>query len=225
MLAFTMSLLPGRGNAETLPIQPIAQQTPEWCFAASASMIFQYLGYPNLNPGTDFQCGVVAAQGGTCMQNCASCPMSGGTMQRVALIMRSYAALATQMKQYVNSSVQLNEAGILTPQQIMDQISRKGPIMAGINVGQIPYQQPPAGTGYDQHAIVIVGYQGDANNFSVVVNDPYPYSPPSNPKPGYPAIPSPYLAVGGKLVQLGQYIVPYQSFVGPIGYRDSLTFR
>jgi hypothetical protein len=55
---------------------------------------------------------------------------------------------------------------------------------------------------------------GNASNFSVVVNDPFPYSPPSAPRPGLPLIPSPYLILGGKLVQLGQYLVPVRGLQG-----------
>jgi len=197
--------------ASVLPVPVVLQQAPEWCFAASSAMIFQYLGYPNLNPAGDFQCGVVAAQGGPCLQNCAACLNGGGTMQRIAVIMQSYATMAAQFTGFQNPTVHLNEEGILSPPQIIDQINRQGPIMAGISPGQIPY---PPGSGVSMHAVVIVGYDGDSTNFSVIINDPYPYP-----------MPSPYMTAGGTLLRPGQYRVPLPVFINVFHYGNSLTFR
>jgi hypothetical protein len=211
LFAFFLATIPARTLAAILPIQPIAQQTPEWCFAASATMIFQHFGYPNLNQAGNFQCGVVAAQGGPCMINCFACPTAGGTMQRVGMIMQSYAMIAQQTTGYFNSSVHMQMFGILSPAQIAGQIDNGAPIMAGISPGQIPY---PPGLGVSQHAVVIVGYETNGTAFNVVINDPYPY-------PGV----APYVQAGGMQLQPGQYAVPYPIFVGVFHYGNSLTFR
>src|SRR5258708_324800 len=212
ILAVAVVFSLGRANAAVLEIEPVAQQTPEWCFAASSAMILQYLGYPNLNIAGDYQCGVVGAQGGYCAGNCAACLQSGGTMQRIALIVRSYATAAYQLTGYQNPTVNLREFGILQPAQIIDQIDRDGPILAGISPTSVPY---PPGTGFSQHAVVIVGYEGDASNFYVILNDPYPYLPDADP----------YVATGNAKLQPGQYRVPLGAFVGIFHYGDSLTFR
>jgi hypothetical protein len=210
--ALTILLFAGRANATVLGIPPIAQQTPEWCFAASSAMIMQYLGYPNLNPGGDYQCGVVGAQGGACAVDCRNCPGPGGTIQHVALILRSYATVAYQRAGYQNPAVNLQEFGILQPAQIIDQINRDGPILAGISPNSVAY---PPGSGMSQHAVAIVGYDGNASNLNVIINDPYPYPAGSNP----------YLATGNAQLQPGQYRVPFGTFVSFFHYGDSLTFR
>ena len=212
LLFLTVGSMPVRAHATVLPIQPIAQQMPEWCFAASAAMIFQYLGYPNLSPVGNYQCAVVAAQGGPCMENCGACLNGGGTMQNVALTMQSYAIWAQQLAGYQNPQVVLHEYGILSPAEIAYQIDNDGPILAGISPGQIPF---PPGLGVSQHAVVVVGYEGDSNNFEVVLNDPYPYVGMANP----------YLATGGVMLQPGQYRVAFSIFVGVFHYGNSLTFR
>jgi hypothetical protein len=198
--------------AAVLPIAPVAQQTPEWCFAASAAMIFEYLGYPNLNQVGNYQCAVVAAQGGPCMANCGMCLNAGGTMQRVALIMQSYAMMAQQLTGYQNPSVILQFRGILSPAEIARQIDNDGPILAGISPGQIPY---PPGFGVSQHAVVVVGYEGNPNGFAVILNDPFPYVGMVNP----------YIAAGGAMLAPGQYRIAFQTFVGVFHYGNSLTFR
>ena len=45
-------------TAKTLSIQPIAQEEPDWCYAASTQMIFVYYGLPSFNQA-DYQCGIV----------------------------------------------------------------------------------------------------------------------------------------------------------------------
>src|SRR5262249_7148560 len=158
--------------AAVLGIPPVAQQTPEWCWAASAQMVFQYLGFPNLNQVGNYQCGVVAAQGGQCMANCAYCLNGGGTTQRIAVVMQMYALLAQQMTGFQSPNFQPRSAGILSPQQITSYIDGNTPVIAGITPSSIPY---PPGMGFSQHAVVIVGYDTSAGGFNVVINDPYPY--------------------------------------------------
>lgn len=203
---------PERADAAVLPISPVAQQTPEWCFAASAAMIFEYLGYPNLNQFGNYQCAVVAAQGGACMANCGMCLNAGGTMQHVALIMQSYATMAQRLVGYQNPSVILQFRGILPPAEIAHQIDNDGPILAGISPGQIPF---PPGFGVSQHAVVVVGYESHPNGFDVILNDPFPY----------PGMGNPYLAAGGVMLEPGQYRIAFQTFVGVFHYGNSLTFR
>jgi len=42
---------PTPSAAKTLAIAPIAQQSPVWCWAASAQMVFTYYGLPSLSNG------------------------------------------------------------------------------------------------------------------------------------------------------------------------------
>jgi peptidase C39-like protein len=199
-------------NSAMLGISPVAQQTPEWCWAASAQMVFQHFGFPNLNPAGNYQCGVVAAQGGPCIANCGFCLNAGGTTYRVAAVMQMYAVFAQQMTGFQSPNFRPQTSGILSPHQIISQIDNGGPIIAGITPSGVPY---PPGLGFSQHAVVIVGYTGNAGNFNVIINDPYPYPPMAIP----------YVNAGGTMISYGQYVVPYALFTSVFRYGNSIVFR
>jgi Peptidase_C39 like family len=205
-------LVPACASATVLPVPVIIQEAPEWCFAASAEMIFRYLGYPNANAAGNYQCGIVGAQGGICSIKCDVCLDGGRTTQRVAEIMQMYADFAYRVTGYANPGVRINVFGILSSRQIISQIDQRGPILAGISPGQIRY---PAGLGISQHAVVIVGYEGTPESLNVVINDPYPYPPTSDP----------YVLNSAFKMQQGQYSIPLRIFVGKFNYRNSVTFR
>jgi hypothetical protein len=188
------------------------QEAPEWCFAASAEMILRYLEYPNVNADGNYQCGIVGAQGGICSIKCGVCLDGGRTTQRVAEIMQMYADFAYRVTGYQNPKVRINVVGILSSRQIVSQIDQQGPILAGISPGQIQY---PAGLGISQHAVVIVGYEGTPESLNVVINDPYPYPPTSDP----------YVLNSAFKMQQGQYSIPLRIFVAKFNYRNSVTFR
>ena len=212
IVAAIILLIAGRANATVLPVPIVMQQAPEWCFAASSSMILEFLGFPNLNQVGDYQCGVVGAQGGICAANCPSCMNGGGTMQNVGMIVQNYMLAALQFTGFVNPTVHLNIAGLLPPQLIIQEIDSGGPILAGISPSGIPY---PPGLGVSQHAVVIVGYNGNAINLIVVINDPYPYPPMADP----------YVAAGAVKLQTGQYELPLSTFISVFHYGNSLTFH
>jgi len=205
-------LVPACACARVLPVALVMQEAPEWCFAASSEMILQYLGYPNARPAANYQCGIVAAQGGICSINCSVCLDGGRTTQRVAAIIRMYADLAYRMTGYTNPGVRINTVGILSSRQIINEIDHERPVLAGISPGQIPY---PSGLGISQHAVVIVGYEGTPESLNVIINDPYPYPP----------IRDPYVLNGAFKIQQGQYSIPLKIFVGKFNYRSSITFR
>jgi hypothetical protein len=54
---------------EQLPISPVFQQNPVWCWAAVGEMALRYLGYPSINPVGDYQFGIVGPLGGSCWSN------------------------------------------------------------------------------------------------------------------------------------------------------------
>lgn len=202
---------PKQAVAEDLSISPVAQQTPVWCWAAAAEMVFDHYGFPNLNPGGNFQCAIVAAQGGPCFTNCGLCINAGGSTQRIAQVMRQYAAAARHYTGYVNPDFRPRTKGIMTRQEIIDTIDGGAPIIAGITPSGVPF---PPGAGFSQHAVVIVGYEGAGNGFEVIVNDPYPY----------PYGSAPYLQAGATMLQAGQYQIRYQTFVSVFKYGNSITF-
>jgi len=200
-----------RAFAADLDIDPIAQQTPEWCWAAAAEMVLSHYGFPNLNPGGNFQCGVVGAQGGPCAMNCGFCLGAGGTTQRIAVVIATYARVAAAVTGFESDGFHPKARGIMSPGQIIAAIDDDAPVLAGITPSGVPY---PPGSGFSQHAVVIVGYEGDESALDVIINDPYPY-PPSM---------IPYVHAGAQMLQPGQYRVPYPMFVGVFHYGNSITF-
>ena len=212
LLLPTGLLVPAFAGATVLPVPVIMQEAPEWGFAASAEMVFRYLGYPNVNAAGNYQCGIVGAQGGICSIQCGVCLDGGRTTQRVAEIMQMYSDFAYRVTGYANPEVRINVGGILSSRQMIGQIDMKGPILVGISPGQIRY---PAGLGISQHTVVIVGYEGTPESLNVVINDPYPYPPTSDP----------YVLNSAFKMQQGQYSIPLRIFVGKFNYRNSVTFR
>jgi hypothetical protein len=200
-----------QAQATDLDIDPIAQQAPEWCWAAAAQMVLTHYRFPNLNQVGNYQCGVVGAQGGMCAANCALCLGAGGTTQRIAAVLVNYAQVATAMTGFQGEGFHPRTGGIMSPGQIIADIDNGAPILAGITPTGIPY---PPGLGFSQHAVVIVGYEGDEENLAVIINDPYPYSPPLIP----------YLLAGGQMLQPGQYQLSYRTFVQVFHYGNSIRF-
>ena len=198
--------LPQPQNADVvLPVPTVAQETPDWCWLASGQMVFEYFGIPAVNP--NYQCGIIGAFAGpssVCFYNCSLCPIRAGSTQNVGLMLQAYAQIAT------NNSRTLTFQFIPAPLsqlQVQQEIDAKRPIVAGIN---------PSGTvvfGTSQHLVVVVGYQMQAGQFNVVVNDPFPFE-----AAGYP---DPYLLSGGQQLQPGQYTIGYDSFVNLILWNTS----
>ena len=196
-------------SASELNIPPVAQLTPEWCFAASAEMVFTYYGFPNLNPAGVWQCGIVGAKGGVCAYNCQACAGAGGTTGQIAALMNQYAQIAYTAKGYYNASFKIGLAAVLNPAQIMYSIDNGAPILAGISPNGMPYMP---GSGVSEHAVVIEGYEGNAGNLTLIINDPFP-----------PNV-TLYANAGAPQVQPGQYKVPYNVFLWGFKYGNTITF-
>jgi hypothetical protein len=210
LVLLSVFLYPSQLSAKILDVSPVAQQRPELCWAASAEMILSYYGVPNLNPVGDYQCAVIAAQGSPCNINCGIpiCLAGGGTAQRITAVLRQYVLWASQISR---SSIRLKirNRGILSPREISSSIDNGSPILAGISP-QMPF---PPGLGVSQHAVVIIGYENTSRGFEVVFNDPSPYA----------TVP-PYLEVGGRALQFGQFQLSYNTFIQVFNYGNSITF-
>jgi hypothetical protein len=188
---------PSQNAQVILPISPVAQETPDWCWLASGQMIFQYFQIPPVNP--NYQCGIIGAFEGPqseCFYDCAVCDFGGGSAQNVALMLQYYSAYATDETEELSF---LFVPSALTFQQIQTEIAANRPILTGINVGNA------VTFGNSGHLVVIVGYDAQSSLQNVVVNDPFPYA-----TAGYP---DPYLAAGAQQPQAGQYSIAYSTFV------------
>src|SRR4051812_12844522 len=97
LLGTPSTLPPWIPGSAQLNMAPIAQQTQQWCWAASAEMILRYYQLPNLNPGGDYQCGVVgtyyylvSGPSHPCVANCFLCQGGASTIWEVQRILNGY---------------------------------------------------------------------------------------------------------------------------------------
>jgi Peptidase_C39 like family len=203
-------------TAQTLSITPVAQQEPDWCYAASAQMIFQYYGLETLN-SSSYQCGIVGLfnsyitqQYPQCALDCTLCAqVGGGSMDAIAALIDDYGIDADQY--YSVSGPVLSSAEVYSPltmQQVVNEIQNGRPILAGISPGGYPL--PDA----SQHAVVIVGFDNSGATQNLIINDPFPYMATYQQDPYTPA--------GGQELQPGQYSISYEAFVQQLVWANTL---
>jgi Peptidase_C39 like family len=198
-------------SAKTLNIEPIAQQTEVWCWAAATEMIFKHYSLPNINPGGNYQCGIVAAYYGSnssCWFDCFSCISAIGPMSNAKNLIDGYGVVA---RNFTNSRV-LTSSLIFSPlpfNEVAREIDSLRPIVAGIS---------PQGYAYpniSEHIVAIVGYQIMDGVELVVVNDPFPYDL-------FPLSPNPYVIAGAARSRPGQYIISYPEFIGRLRWANTI---
>jgi hypothetical protein len=204
-------------TARTLSITPVAQETTEWCWAASAQMVLSYYGLPDLNPSGNYQCGIVGAFYGyiypqypQCFDDCSQCAqLPGGTMDHIQTLIDQYGQVANQVgvSSRVLTSTLLFMA--LSPDEVASEINAGRPIIAGISPGSFSFPD------ISQHAVVIVGYDDSGAAPALIVNDPFPYDE-------FAPQPNPYTLVGGTELQPGRYSIDYQQFVSAINWGNTL---
>ena len=193
--------------AGDLSISPVQQDTPEWCWLAVGEMVFRYYDIPNLNPAGIYQCGVVGVMvGGFCAQDCRYCAnLPASSVENIARMITAYPRFARNYlrDQDIKQLTARIAVRPLRAQEIRDEIDAGRPIIAGIS---------PAGSGAfgPQHAVLIIGYDGDDDSMNLTVNDPYPYG-----------FSSPYEAAGGNGGS-GQYTIPYLNFRSRLRWSQSV---
>jgi hypothetical protein len=193
-------------GAKQLAITPVAQQTPEWCWLASAEMIFRYYNVPQVN-GISYQCGIMGAVTGPnsiCFYNCAACVFGSGSDAASATVLAAYPSiLQTYFFPFFRVpqvSPQLLERQ-LTMSEIQLQLDANHPVELGITVGG-PFQ------GQAGHDVVLIGYSAPSTNaaqFLITIDDPFPYDVAAGVGPGR----NPYRQLGATVLQPGQYQLPY----------------
>ena len=196
---------------DLLPIPPVVQQTEVWCWAAVSEMALVYYEYDSINPAGQFQCGVVALLGGVCNTNCFSCVTGIGTLPNLVLALQAYQQIAQRLGA-AGYSFNSHVGGPLSPAQIRTEIDDGDPIIAGINPSGMGRFYPP---GIGEHVALIIGYASPGRTFKLVVNDPYPYV-----YAGY----DPYLNWGAIMIEPGQYLINYETFLTKLIYKDSIYF-
>jgi hypothetical protein len=132
-------------------------------------------------------------------------------MGRVANNIRLYLQYTHATLGYTNNGISVHTRGILSAAAIAHEIDNGDPIIAGISPNGMAF---PPGLGISDHAVVIEGYNGNPadGSFTVIVNDPFPYSRLR------------WLSVGASELTPGQYEITYAMFVLNMKYANSITF-
>ncbi|HXB55380.1 MAG TPA: C39 family peptidase [Vicinamibacteria bacterium] len=199
-----------------LPIQPTIQETPVWCWAAAGEMVLRYYGLPNVNPGGDYQCGIVASWFVSaypeCSYNCALCQFTIGPMSNEYQVITLYGVFLRSLgvpSRVLSASLVFRA---LSADEIKAEVDARRPIVVGIAPGG-GFALPNA----SQHIAVLVGYDLSASGQYVVVNDPFPFE--IYP---YNQYPHPYLSRGGRQLQVGQFRIPLNTLTTQLLWANSI---
>jgi hypothetical protein len=206
-----LGLISSGVGAQQLSIPPTIQQTPVWCWAAVSEMVLRHFGFPTINPGGNYQCGIVALLGPMCSQWCGNCVTPIGSGFALAEVINTYQEVAWQFGRPEGQHFQARATRRLSIDEIADEIADGRPVAAGISPSGMGGFYPPQ---MSEHVTLIVG--ADTDTDLLLVNDPMPYG-----VLGY----DPYIQLGAQLRGPGRYAVPYAVFAGALGYKDSLVFE
>src|SRR3954470_12004537 len=151
-------LSPAHAERKELKAHAITQQTPVWCWAATSSMALELLGFRNINPAKDYQCGVVAAAFPDCDDDCTQCVTSLGSMDRIVDVIERYRDLSLLPQDSPGPRRMLKPRYVPDPQwtSIERSIDRSYPVIAGISPDEKPDDAAKA-----QHTVLITGYDDD----------------------------------------------------------------
>ena len=196
---------------ESLPIPPVVQQTQLWCWAAVLEMALKYYGYGIVNPGGNYQCGIVAMLGGNCESDCRCCVTGIGSFNNLGAVLEAYGAVTLSLN-IDGEPLSYHIRQRLSVKKIVAEIDEGDPIIAGISPSGLSGFYPP---GFGEHLALIIGYESSDRHFKVIVNDPYPYFYVEH---------DPYLSAGAELLELGKYLIDFRAFQRNLGYKDSIYF-
>lgn len=180
-----------------LDIAPTPELAPGQAWASVAEMIMVYYDVPNTGPG-DMQCSLAFFLSGT--QDCYKAP-SESEFHAISRIVKGYPQYALESFGEIPVAMRWEDAKTISPADIVQEIKFERPVLVQIepapNEGQ---------TKAEKRAVVIVGFDGSADNLQLIINDPKIYATTENP----------YLEFGGRIRdKSGQY---------QIGYADFLSF-
>lgn len=213
-LALSLTTFSSAGFAQTpnpLPIPPVAQQSPAWCWLASLEMVFRYFRVPAVNT-VSYQCGMAAAWfGGPCVMGCQLCQVGSGPVDTIVALIKRYPMFARDFMHMPGPDLTAEAIySELSEDDLKDEINSGRPVIAGIS----PHSGllPP---GLSEHAVVIVGYQQRGDQLVLLVNDPFPY--------GAAHMQDPYTAAGGALELPGRYRIAYDTMVGELAWGNTVS--
>jgi hypothetical protein len=213
---FSASASTALGRDKTLDIDPVIQQTMVWCWVAVSEMVFTHFGIDNVNPGSNYQCGIVGAlaQPGSWAEGCEyqcfqpACIVPAGSASKLVKALKQFpkeAATALQQEQPRVTATAIGYA--LSKTQITSRIDDEKPIIAGINPSG-----RPSGLGASEHVALIIGYEDDGE--VLIVNDPAPFALVSWSNP--------YVSAGGEELEQGQYRIDREDFIESLSWGETI---
>jgi Peptidase_C39 like family len=173
------SAYPAHADRTELKMHVVTQQTPVWCWAATASMALQQLGFADINPGRNYQCGVVAAAFPVCDDDCTKCVTSLKSMEKFVRLLDRYRDLSREAAPGPSKLFSPNYVANPRWNRIKHSLDLSFPVIAGISP-----DGRPADPGESQHTVLITGYDDDYRGTGedwVIIRDPYPYEGAGNP--------------------------------------------
>lgn len=199
---------PAFSETVELAVPVVRQQTNVWCWAATSSMLLELYGYPNVNPGGNFQCGYVAVVFPECDASCWECIRPIGPLPNMKWALDRYLDYVRERHDFFINVIQPRYEEYPSFSEIKESLSGNYPVIAGISPAG-----PPADASQAQHAVLISGfideYWGGERRRLVIINDPFIYEPGQNP----------YERAGSSVhLPTGKAVVDWEVF------RDELNF-
>lgn len=149
-------------------------------------MALKFLGFPDINPVKNYQCGVVAAAFPECEDDCTQCEVALDKMPSFVTLLNRYRRRTAHGYPTVpRKSFSPKYVAYPDFARVKQSIDRSYPVIGGISL-----DAGPTDPDYAQHAVLITGYDDDhlgSGEPWVVVLDPYPYEAGASPwaKAGY----------------------------------------
>lgn len=196
--ALALALLAGQAaRADTLlPVTPTAQAEAGWSWAAVSQMIMDYYDVPASDDSGDSQCAIANFLTG---HDDCSAPSGLSAYQATLKAIQGYSRAVFAATEQGPDEMRYQEAKVLTPDELIHEMQLERPIVVAI--------QPPKMSDADKdtkQVALIVGFEGDASNLKIIVNDPRIYDF------GY----DPYTDANGQKRDVnGQYLIGYTDFI------------
>ena len=171
---------PTQAQRREIDVPVVMQQTPAWCWAATASMALRLLKFPDINPANNYQCGVVAAAFSECRDDCTKCVTSLGSMEKLVSVLKTYRDLSIELDRTIPSTAfSPNYVAYPGWVRIRRSLDLAYPVIAGISL-----DAKPADPAKPEHTVLITGYDTNYRGTGeawVVIKDPYPYETGASP--------------------------------------------
>lgn len=188
----------------TLKIYPIMESAAGRGWAAIGEMVMRYYAVPNASVEDDYQCGIANFLTGK--QDCSE-PGKMGAFNATLEVIDGFQPYAFAFFDEAPRQMRWQRGGVLPQAELIHEIELERPVVAAI--------APPKMSESDkdkQQVALIVGYEGDASSLQIVVNDPRAYEFGADP----------YIDIGAQMLETGQYLISYDSFVRDMRWTETI---